>query len=375
MRLLSTALISLLITVLPAWAISAGLSSDQIVSICNSQKEIYLIDVFKNLKPTFGYQQDEALKGEIDVDGDGVHDILHGDFVAKIFELNNRPLKTYGMKGYGKTSVQGALGDLRYFIRSKQIPVPGAIIMAMSHSFSIEKIKIELLRDKKIDLNFSNIHLHSDKIIQAIKDNYGDSHMLYSFFKDVQDLNKLGVPVMVASGNDYSTKVNLASLMGTTSIGARDLNNKVAAYSNENSYVSVYRPGDFIGRKIIGGVDINNDGVADFSQSELSGGQSLASIYKSKKVELLDIKDVGKNLDNEFFISSRNFNLKTGVNSEATLSLFDATYGDISHYPSNMSFFTQRDGSLLFNPAGDNSLNQVSINYGTSFAIGNLCIQ
>ena len=99
----------------------------------------------------------------------------------------------------------------------------------------------------------------------------------------------------------------------------------------------------------------------------------MADKYRGRSVKLVKLKDVDSHLGKSFFLSSRNFNIKTGVTSEGTLTLFDKTYGSVSHYPSNMSFFTQEDGTLLFDPARDSSLNQVSINYGTSFAIGNLC--
>jgi hypothetical protein len=90
-------------------------------------------------------------------------------------------------------------------------------------------------------------------------------------------------------------------------------------------------------------------------------------------VNPIDISEVDDKLKEQFFISSRQFQIRTGVNNQSTLDDYDQTYGDITHYPSNMSFFTQDDGTVLFNPAQDSSMNQVSLNFGTSLSIGNLC--
>ncbi len=349
------------------------LSSQEIADICHSDDDIYLVDIFKHRKPTLGYQQDKDHKNDIDLDGDGLPDVMHGDFVAKVFELNQRPLKTYGIKNFGKSGIQGALGDLRHYIRIKQIKKPAAIILALSQSYSLEKIAIELLGNQNAPITMSNIDNYAEQIIAGIKETLGDHHSLYSFYRDVKDLEKLGVPVVIAAGNDYSTTINLASLMGATSIGALDLNGEVAAYSNENLYVNIYRPGDYISRELPGGIDINNDGIVDFESSLLTGQTKLKDWVSNNQPQILSISEAQTKLKESFLIESNDFHQFTGVSDQAILSQYDQTYGDVVHYPSNMSFFKQPDGTLVFNPAKDNSSDQVAINSGTSFAIGSLC--
>lgn len=352
-----------------------NLPADQkILKLCREDQSIVLIDVFMNHNPDFGHQSKGASSGHIDVDGDQVTDVLHGDFVYKLLKLNSNNISTYGLKDYDGHSILGAFADLRYFINSQLISKPAAVVMPVSYSLSLEQINKNILLGE-FKVTQDNLMEHRDAILKGLRDNVSRKNSLYNIYLVIDDLIKSGVQVIVPAGNNYSKKINMAAFFGAVTVGAyTHRTQKVAPYSDQSGLTKVFRTGDVISRKLEGGVDVNGDGRLDFLASELSGGISVAELYSGLPVpKVLSIDELKQDLSREAFVLSRDFNKSFGVTSETLLNQIDQRFGSLLHYPSYTYFKKTDEGLLTFDPAGDKSTNQVAFNFGTSFALGNLC--
>ncbi|MEM7646397.1 MAG: hypothetical protein AAF203_05765, partial [Pseudomonadota bacterium] len=174
-----------------------------------------------------------------------------------------------------------------------------------------------------------------------------------------------------------STNINFVSFMGATTVGSlTQFDGKPAPYSNLSGFVRDYRVGDIISRKVQGGIDINNDGVADFIDSQLSDGAQVADYFDGQPAQVSTLDEARENLRKPTFLMGRDFLRATYPSATFETELLDRrdqVYGSLVQYPSQFHFRLAESGVALFDPAGDGSPNQVALNKGTSYALGNIC--
>lgn len=324
---------------------------------CQKPGAFLLIDVFVQERVDDGYQSVTDSVGMIDVDGDGVKDMSHGDFVARIFRLSGKPLKTLGLRTYGGHEIETALGNLRYALRTQAMEKPAGIIMPISFSMARTKFEKRYISFQGDVTNFKERFIKRVIAVDGRDSNFMKMKSFFDFFSEQ------GIPFYVPAGNNYGTHVNIAALLGAQSVGALSLKNNPAVYSDHDAFTSVMTVGDILSRKVPGGIDLNNDGVADIYEHELSG-------QKLSRSDLPVLEEYDPNVP-EFFISSRTFNHLSGIHSQEKLDLIAQELGDYIHFPSG-DYYRQINGQMVYQPlqgVGDYAY----YSYGTSFAVANLC--
>lgn len=244
----------------------------------NSGDKVIVIDDFKNTL--------------IDIDGDSVNDLSHGETVARTIESgNNINVERLNVAEEGDDSLStdriiSALENIQTRVNN------GEKIDGVNMSMAVEKSLTDLSKELGIDLNKINIDDYGDEIRQYISDNSqiqgrkgtgGNSDSSkYSSINDiitlVESLANKGVKVTMASGNGGSNTVNMLSFAGGETkldknspfnnihiVGATNANNKVTSYSSNGE--TDYAQGSLAVDKIDGTSDFNSDGVINASDS------------------------------------------------------------------------------------------------------------
>jgi len=347
--------------------IASTQSFDSAYIACQKEAPFILIDVFSKEDVDYGDKAIDTSIGAIDIDGDNIQDVLHGDFVSRIFQNSGQKLIHYGLKAYNQHQITSALGNLRYFIESGKINRPAGIIMPITLSLSKDIIEKNYLAIPKVISHPEHfMRRFQDKVLEV--DGKGSPFMIFKSFID--SFKDLGVPLFVPAGNNYSTKINMASLLGAQSIGALHYHGKkVAAYSDQSPITTLFRQGDILSTQVKDGIDLNQDGRPDFLTSELSGGAPVVLSKGLKDIPLL--KEYDPNVP-EFFMSSKKFNQMAGIHNLETLNQIDQDLGHLIHFPSHHYYRRDEKGIISFKPIKV-PFKYVQYNYGTSFAIGNIC--
>ena len=341
--------------------------ADMAQKACSNPAPFILVDVFKIESVTYGHQALETEVGAIDVDGDGINDVLHGDFVSRVFQTSGHKLERFGLRAYSEREIKAALGDLRYLISIGKIPKPAGIIMPISFSLAPEVIASKYL---SIPSTINNISEFKDKFQKKVLEVDGPGTkfiIIKSFFDSFKDL---GVPFFVPAGNNYSTKINMSGLLGAEAVGATNYHGtKIAAYSDQSAITTIYRNGDILSYPVKDGIDLNLDGVPDFMYEELSHQEPLVINRKNLNLPILENYDSSVP---EFFMKSKKFNTLYGISDESILTQIDLDFGEYIHFPSGHYYRKNEKGEMIFSPIISTSF-YTQYNYGTSFAVGNIC--
>lgn len=347
---------------------------ERVDQACSGSGKILVIDVFSQNQPDWGRATDDPELGILDIDGDGPGDISHGDLIAQILRNNDQEIMTYGIRAFTGHFIHGALADVRYLIESGRMAKPKAIVMAISFAVTPEWVSQVIFNSEQI-VTKDNLAQLLPVIQDSILNKLNRRDKLYWALKEIKHLiNETGVEFISPAGNDYSLKINVAALVGAVTLGAWDSSGThPAPYSNQSSLTQVYRNGDIISKALPGGVDINGDGVVDFSNEILSGGTSIAQRYNGEPAILKTREEVVSNLDQEALISNRMFNELMGIEDEDLLDQIVENYGEVVHYPSQTPFKIDEQNNLFFDPEGTGDASQVAFLPGTSFSLGNVC--
>ncbi len=334
-------------------------------SVCNSKAPFLVLDFFSAQKPDYGHKTSEHF---IDIDGDNILDVQHGDFIKKVAGFSGKKVIAYGLQRKTKrldvSIINDGLSNIITLIKNKKMKPPAAILTSFSASFYFGEIHQKLGDD--LSLTPANIGDKKDTVISRLKEKYGkkgsdnpDVNSFYDSYKALKTLKEMGVSVITVAGNNYSKNiVNVLALFGAVPVGALTHDgSETAPYSNQNTLTTVYKTGDFISRKVEGGIDINNDKQVDFATDELSNGKSIAAQFNGMPVNTKTIAPISK----YFSLSDENMRKDSKI------------YGDYVHKPSNIQFRKDAAGNLIFDPAGDRDPTQEMLNTGTSFAVPDIC--
>lgn len=254
--------------------------SEAVISkICSVKADVLVLDTFgDNLEDQFN----------IDIDGDGTYDMLHGDFVARIVEVNGQ--KTIREAA----SVRAPLGmtiypeNLTKILNTYADKIEkGEIKLAwinFSQGYTVEIADINRLLGKRDVVTGANINNFVNEILQTLF-NKKPNLKLQELYDALERMNKLGVPVVAAAANDGYGAVNIYSLFPQViSVGALNLAGKKAWYSADNSLVTVWRDGSILSYANQAGLDINSDGKADFSSVTRMVSDELLNSFNGKQV-------------------------------------------------------------------------------------------
>ncbi|PJB70899.1 MAG: hypothetical protein CO093_06545 [Alphaproteobacteria bacterium CG_4_9_14_3_um_filter_47_13] len=254
--------------------------------ICNSPAPFLQLDHFYLKKPDYGIQ---ALDAAVDIDGDLIPDIGHGDMVEKIASFSGKKVITYGISQSHLDMTANMIADQFFDIAQKiengEIEKPAAIIFSISFPFSFKAIYQLLGTD--LHLTPENILDKQNEIIEKIIETHEKNpnqytQMVSKIHKAITILKAMKVPVITGAGNDSSPNhVNMAALLGAIPVGALSHDGKKKlSISNINNLTSVYKVGEVFSRRVANDdIDINNDEKADFPSRILSNKRMIIDIF------------------------------------------------------------------------------------------------
>lgn len=233
---------------------------------------------------------DDFKNKSVDVDGDGVSDISHGEYITSLMKAENPNIQV------DSYDVSDDHNDSKLASAYDQIALNNyaAVNMSLSKPYSAEVFNNDGIKD----VNQSNFANKKDEIYNTYKNGIPE---LNNVFSSMEKVTANGTPIYVAAGNDGSDTYNLFSTVpGVTSVGASvsaddDVNlqtsnyqiapkgitaegNQILGYSAMNSAISIYGKGSFKSEAVedkngnVLGYDINGDGKVDISNDKVSSG-------------------------------------------------------------------------------------------------------
>ncbi len=332
--------------------------ADRIDRACAADGPFLIIDAFSARQPDFGFGPAEH--HEIDIDGDLVPDVHHGDLVEVIArQVSGKNTISYGLLptaegrfNFTTDNIRYALENIISLINSGDMEKPAAIILSMGGYVALHQLAIELGLDENLspDNAASFIHeIQQELAIRLLLENPTEHHIMNAF----KQLSDMSIPVITGAGNSFSQEeANIFSLMGAIPVGSLTHDGfKVTDYTNDNSLTVTYRIGDYIGRNVNGGIDINNDGLADFANSIMSGEATIAESLGGVEAPL-----------------------PTDRADDLFRWTYESYYGQIKIKIAGEEFpFRIINGTLAFDPANTGDPSQVSLLNGTSLAAPAIC--
>lgn len=365
----------------------AGLRTDHdertVARICAVKAPVLVIDTFA------GHASNEI---NIDIDGDGSYDVHHGDFVAKLIELNGQQtLKLVIPTPVFSPKLLEVLTETADKIEQGFLRIAW---INFSQGFTVEIDSLNGLLGQRNLVNERNVHDYGRRVLEKLWTSK-PKLMLRELNEAFLRLERLGVPVVVAAANSGYREVNLYSLFpNVISVGAIDLAGKKASYSADNSAVTVWRRGDVLSYAVAGGADLNGDGLMDLpiitpavpkAVLEMLVGKHAPTLAKQVPADIDAANDEGHATFFELTaklpqgVYSTNEILRktlgTGFqNSRYIQSLGDYFYLDGEHPRPLLYMKIDSSGRILLRQGtieGHGVFRNVL--YGTSFASPNIC--
>lgn len=355
---------------------------------CASSQPVLVYDSFSSQM---------GLRPVIDVNGDLIPELSHGEYVAKIAGFGGRRVVELNMVGEVELpAIESALFTIVGDIESGKAQY-SRINFSQELPLKIASFKKDLFEaDGSVpEITRENIAQYKDVILKKLWTDRPDFRLqeLFSIFSRLQSQ---GVPVVVAAGNFGPSYVNLFSLFpGVISVGSLDLDGTKRLLSADNALVTVWRKGSFVSQQLADGVDINGDGAADFPLESLSEGPKTVDLYRGKIVS-----DVVSEITESFIAWTTKLSQSQYVVPNAALNaigvglyrvselamLPTVTAGTRQHFlksgtyayksadgPPTFFFDDDGDGKIIFDPLKNGTLNQITMVSGTSFAAPFIC--
>ncbi len=387
-------------------------SKEIVDEMCGSNEPVLVIDTF----PADGESTGNEASGEIsismglvdvvsdskgrimDVDGDGVPDLFHGEFVELLVQTTGFLTERVNIRG------ARSLPDLAELLEPVILSIEkgekkySRINLSQENPLKLSAFKAELYPDDPTfpEINAENVVEYSDKILEHFWTHGKELKVkeLYDIFSRFQ---KAGVPVVVAAGNFGPNYVNLFSLMpGVVSVGSLDPRGNKLLISADNKYVNWWRLGVVAPTEVINGMDLSGDGLSDIGFSRLSGGATIVSDYVGKRALEIkatvdpDLKDwLMREGPKGFLVHNAALNiLEPGLyDVEEIVNLGTVTPGTAKYFrslgryalkqkdgkPPRIFFDVDESGALVFNPSKDGRAGQKTRISGTSFAAPFIC--
>lgn len=370
----------------------ASNAKDLIRAACASSDPVLVYD---NFKTEFSWSVPT-----LDLNGDAQAEVFHGDFVAKLVELNGHPAVKLNLQGdFGLPDIFETMEKIVQDLESGKVKY-SRINFSQEMPLKIAAFKKDLFAsdDTVPEINADNIHLFKDKILEKLWTERPDFRLeeLHSIFTRLETLK---VPFVVAAGNFGPNYVSVFSLLpGVISVGSLNLDGSKRATSADHSLVQLWSKGSFVTQVLAHGVDVNADGLSDFPLEILSRGQpiaekfvGLASADVVQEISAANKEWAVKLAKSEHSVANAILNvLPEGIyRVEDLTSLEGVTPGTKRLLSSSggfafkssearaPTFFFEEDseGKIIFDPLKDGSTNQKNVISGTSFAAPAICNQ
>lgn len=216
----------------------------------------------------------------IDLDGDGIYDVFHGEFVKKLVELNNQNVivQSIGSPIY-PFQLNEIIKKYNDLLENKKINLSW---INFSQGFTVDIDSLNKLLGLKDVVNDLNVHLFSRQILLKLAERKPELK-IQELYLEFEKLQKFGVPFIVSAGNSGYKEVNIYSLFpGVISVGAIDLNGHKADYSADNSTVTVWRTGSILSYTDGNRLSFNNNLNIGFKLSTPLISAELIKKYNNK---------------------------------------------------------------------------------------------
>lgn len=354
----------------------------RIAAVCQSKLPVLVVDFFI---------ENGVVNKYIDIDGDLVPDIAHGELVESFLKASGKSTLRYPVRDELNTSEFAPI-----FKNILEQVKSGKLRISAINLSQLSRLRIaSLVTSLGENANASNLHELKENIINkiAIGMKSADVPEIEELVQIFSDFEKLGIPVIVAAGNDGSEFINTFSLFpGAISVGNQGLNGKPVATSSTSTLITIWKQGEYVAKRLSdAGIDLNNDGRADLEPALLSRQEPLVSKLRGKKLS----DYLRKAPDDEL---SNLYSRKTAGGLEVLFKQLDpmAVYEtkDLNHYfrrtdspfakalvdrapyfnkNSNIGFTVDSQGLLQYDPLGDGDLRQVNLLSGTSYSAPSIC--
>ncbi|MEW5819250.1 MAG: hypothetical protein AB1782_03595 [Cyanobacteriota bacterium] len=242
----------------------------------------------------------------IDIDGDNIDDLSHGEVVEKYILANNPSAEIVRMEI--KADEQGKFRVEDY---TRQMNALADRIEAGEHfdavNISLAR-EIDLSNNKKItpgNVKDNEVNIRQNYL--ASGDNAPEiDQMTRDYIKATERVTALGPKVYIAAGNKFNDGYNMFGLaQGTTQVGTISTegdtilarNSDIERYEQGQYYVDPVFQYDKLGNESIAGYDINEDGHIDVNPQELSSKGKLENYTSLTGSSFSTPTAVGKDTD------------------------------------------------------------------------------
>jgi hypothetical protein len=243
--------------------------------------------------PYFGFQApkrvavvDDFGAKSVDIDGDAVPDLSHGETVSRIIRGFRRGVEVvpFNLDFEGADTLEDnrnklatQFQDLFERISAKKERFDAANL-SIGSDIAYDEVRFEDGRQ----LTPGNLAGHSDELVTWA---YTSSPYRYKVLEALDGVLRL-TKLYLAAGNSGDTHFSFNSVLeGQTTVGATSAKGNKLPYSPTNNLVSRYEQGTFGIVKVADGFDITGDGIADVMNHEVSGGEPVIRQFAGKAYE------------------------------------------------------------------------------------------
>ncbi|MFH0702506.1 MAG: hypothetical protein V2B14_03070 [bacterium] len=211
----------------------------------------------------------------VDIDGDGVADIAHGESTSAMVKSQCPDANIEEYDGVTPDSFNSSCEDIADSINNGK--KMDGVNISLAQNMDID----ELGEKTGLPLDRDNLSEYKDQIKNKMKNSKDPKlQTAYKEIKSIEKITATGTPVYISAGNEGKDSLNLLNLAdGATNVGTDH------PYSASNDLVNRYEVGNYESRETYDdngdptGYDFTNDYNPDVSMDEVSGGTSKKDPY------------------------------------------------------------------------------------------------
>lgn len=350
--------------------------------VCRSSMPVLVVDNFL---------KENVVEKYIDVDGDFIPDVAHGEIVESVLKMSGRPTLRYNLEG--PSSIQELL---EVFTKILEEVKSGQLKISAINFSQVNPLRIGALADEMASgTTRDNIFDNKNQIMKAMIEGFKSADIsLYEELNDIfAEFEILKIPVFVAAGNQGEDYVNFFSLLPSViSVGSLALQGGPVLTSGNSSLVTVWRQGEHVvKRQLDGSVDFNNDGVPELSSNLLSRQEPFVQRFRGRLANDV-LRATPTDPESNIYSRSTPGGLEVLMNQLKSDALYEIN--DLNHYfrmantaygkasvirgkyfdrAQSIGMDVDAQNRLIFDPLGSGDQNQVLLLSGTSYAAPNIC--
>lgn len=224
---------------------------------------------------------------DIDIDGDLKPDVNHNNLVCAYLKGDNPNIV---IRQYG-SEIKQEIDQLK-----KDIDTGVIDYMCVPEAVYVEYKGISRILGKKITPK--NVAQNKEAIKTIKLSDPSNEYYEKTVLKTAQEK---GIPIFTGSGNN-NQKVEAYNFTSLYSITVGGTDKKGKNIEIDNSDVDIYAQARFTTKPLKDGIDVNEDGISDFSYKEVSAPKDKAKPVKIKGTSFSTPTALHEHLDNPFML-------------------------------------------------------------------------